>query len=105
MPRAAVTRCRKLFPIDRVPSRGTLCLRAGHPAKHIAGRIVMRNLLLATCLGAVASVIAGAASANDELMKLSQNPNDWAMPTGNYTNQRFSQLKQVTAANVNKLQV
>jgi lanthanide-dependent methanol dehydrogenase len=65
----------------------------------------MRNLLLATCLGAVASVIAGAASANDELMKLSQNPNDWAMPTGNYTNQRFSQLKQVTAANVNKLQV
>ena len=43
--------------------------------------------------------------ANDELIKMSQNPKDWVMPTGNYANQRYSQLKQITAENVGKLQV
>ena len=65
----------------------------------------MRNLLLTTCLGAVAALAAGAAQANDELIKMSQNPKDWVMPTGNYANQRYSQLKQITADNVGKLQV
>jgi lanthanide-dependent methanol dehydrogenase len=65
----------------------------------------MRNLLLTTCLGAVAALAAGAANANDELLKMSQNPKDWVMATGNYANQRYSQLKQITAANVGKLQV
>jgi lanthanide-dependent methanol dehydrogenase len=65
----------------------------------------MRNLLLTTCLGAVAAFAAGAANANDELLKMSQNPKDWVMATGNYANQRYSQLKQITAANVGKLQV
>ena len=65
----------------------------------------MRNLLLTTCFGAVAAFAAGAAHANDELIKMSQNPKDWVMPTGNYANQRYSQLKQITADNVGKLQV
>ena len=65
----------------------------------------MRNLLLTTCLGAVAAFAAGAAQANEELIKMSQNPKDWVMPTGNYANQRYSQLKQITADNVGKLQV
>jgi PQQ-dependent dehydrogenase (methanol/ethanol family) len=65
----------------------------------------MRNLLLTTCLGAVAALAAGAAQANDELIKMSQNPKEWVMPTGNYANQRYSQLKQITADNVGKLQV
>ena len=65
----------------------------------------MRNLLLTTCLGAVAALAAGAAQANDELIKMSQNPKDWVMSTGNYANQRYSQLKQITADNVGKLQV
>jgi PQQ-dependent dehydrogenase (methanol/ethanol family) len=65
----------------------------------------MRNLLLTTCLGAVAAFAAGAANANEELIKMSQNPKDWVMPTGNYANQRYSQLKQITADNVGKLQV
>jgi len=65
----------------------------------------MRNLLLTTCLGAVAALAAGAAQANDELIKMSQNPKDWVMPTGDYANQRYSQLKQITADNVGKLQV
>src|SRR3979490_3341327 len=65
----------------------------------------MRNLLLTTCVGAVAALAAGAAQANDELIKMSQNPKEWVMPTGNYANQRYSQLKQITADNVGKLQV
>ncbi len=44
----------------------------------------MRKVLFATCLGAT---------------------KDWVMPTGNYANHRYSQLKQITAANVGKLQV
>ena len=65
----------------------------------------MRNLLLTTCLGAVAALAAGAAQANDELIKMSQNPKEWVMSTGNYANHRYSQLKQITADNVGKLQV
>jgi PQQ-dependent dehydrogenase (methanol/ethanol family) len=66
---------------------------------------MMRKILLTTCLGAVAVFAAGAASANDELLKLQQNPKDWALPTGDYSNHRYSQLKQINAGNVNKLQV
>src|SRR6266850_1961527 len=65
----------------------------------------MRNFLLTTCLGAVAVFVTGAAYANDELIKMSQNPKDWVMPTGDYANQRYSKLNQITAANVGKLQV
>src|SRR5215467_410306 len=32
---------------------------------------------------------AGAAHANEELIKMSQNPKDWVMPTGNYANHRY----------------
>ena len=46
----------------------------------------MRNLLLTTCFGAVAAFAAGAAHANDELIKMSQNPKDWVMPAGDYAN-------------------
>ena len=49
----------------------------------------MRNFLLTTCVGAVAVFALGAAHANDELIKMSQNPKDWVMPTGNYANTRY----------------
>ena len=65
----------------------------------------MRKVLLATCLGSMAAFTAGAAFANDELIKMSQNPKDWVMPTGDYANTRYSKLNQITAANVGKLQV
>jgi PQQ-dependent dehydrogenase (methanol/ethanol family) len=65
----------------------------------------MRKILLTTCLGAVAAFAAGAASANDELIKLSQDGKNWTMPTGDYFNHRYSILKQINAGNVNKLQV
>ena len=41
------------------------------------------------------AVYAGAASANDELIKLSKDPNQWVMPTGNYANWRYSELNQI----------
>ncbi|GIQ74197.1 lanthanide-dependent methanol dehydrogenase XoxF5 [Bradyrhizobium sp. ma5] len=65
----------------------------------------MRKLLYATSLGAMAVFAAGAANANDELHKMAQNPKDWVMPTGDYTNQRYSKLNQINAQNVGKLQV
>ena len=65
----------------------------------------MRNFLLTTCVGAGAVFAMGAAHANDELIRMSQNPKEWVMPTGNYANHRYSQLKQITAQNVGKLKV
>src|ERR687886_3135044 len=65
----------------------------------------MRKVLLATYLGSAAALAVGSASANDELIKMSQNPKDWVMPAGDYANQRYSKLNQITADNVGKLQV
>src|ERR1041385_7727872 len=64
----------------------------------------MRHLLLTACLG-VAAMIAGSATANDEVQKMSQNPKDWVMPSGDYANTRYSKLNQINAGNVGKLQV
>src|SRR5262245_25767683 len=86
-------------------SRQSVCFCVGHPRYCVAGRIPMRNFLLSTCVGAVAAFATGAAHANDELIRMSQNPKDWVMPTGDYANQRYSKLKQITADNVGKLQV
>ncbi|MCA6116398.1 methanol/ethanol family PQQ-dependent dehydrogenase [Bradyrhizobium sp. WSM 1738] len=65
----------------------------------------MRKVLSATCLGAMAAFAAGAASANEELIKMSQNPKDWVQPAGDYANTRYSKLNQINASNVGKLQV
>jgi lanthanide-dependent methanol dehydrogenase len=80
-------------------------IEAHKPIKLYMGGFVMRKLLFATCLGAVVAFAAGAVNANEELIKMSQNPKDWVMPTGNYANHRYSQLKQITADNASKLQV
>jgi PQQ-dependent dehydrogenase (methanol/ethanol family) len=55
-------------------------------------------------LGAVAALTAGSAYANDDLIKMSQNANDWVMPSRTYDGQRYSPLKQINTANVGKLQ-
>ncbi|MDD1534859.1 MULTISPECIES: lanthanide-dependent methanol dehydrogenase XoxF5 [unclassified Bradyrhizobium] len=65
----------------------------------------MRKVLLATFLGSAAALAVGSASANDALMKMSQNPKDWVMPAGDYANTRYSKLNQINAQNVGKLQV
>jgi lanthanide-dependent methanol dehydrogenase len=65
----------------------------------------MRNFFLTTCFSAAAVFTASGALANDELIRMSQNPKEWVMPTGNYANHRYSELKQINAQNVGKLQV
>jgi len=46
---------------------------------------------------------AGAASGNDELIKLSKDPNQWVMPSGDYANTRYTTLNQITKDNVKNL--
>jgi lanthanide-dependent methanol dehydrogenase len=57
------------------------------------------------CLLAVAGIALpmGGALANDELMKMEKNPNEWVMPTGDYSNHRYSELKQINKENVKNL--
>jgi PQQ-dependent dehydrogenase (methanol/ethanol family) len=55
-------------------------------------------------LGAVSALAAGSAYANDDLVKMSQNPKDWVMPSRTYDGQRYSPLKQINTENVGKLQ-
>src|ERR1700716_3754538 len=69
------------------------------------GGFAMRKMQFATCLAAIMAFGAGAANANDELNKMSQNPKDWVMPTGDYANNPSSKLTQTPAANAGKLQV
>src|SRR3979411_2261075 len=69
------------------------------------GGFAMRKMQFATCLAAMVAFGAGAANANEELIKMSQKPKDWVMPTGDYANTRYSNLNQITAANAGKLQV
>ncbi len=63
----------------------------------------MRKLLLMSCVGMGALMVCGAASANEELIQMSKNPKDWVMPSGNYSGQRFTELKQITPSNVKHL--
>jgi lanthanide-dependent methanol dehydrogenase len=51
---------------------------------------------------AIALPVSGAL-ANEELMKLEKDPHQWVMPTGNYANQRYSELKQINKDNVKNL--
>src|SRR5262245_61960046 len=79
-----------------------LCRSAGDK---LPRRILMHTLLLSTCCGVAALLAGGVASANEELNKMSQDPRDWVMQTGNYANHRYSRLKQITTDNAGKLQV
>src|SRR5215469_6583288 len=45
------------------------------------------------------------AQANEDLVKLSQDANQWVIPLGNYSGTRHSSLTQITAQNVSKLHV
>jgi lanthanide-dependent methanol dehydrogenase len=56
-------------------------------------------LLAAIAVGGMASV----ASANDQLLKLEKDANQWVMPTGDYSNHRYSTLSQITKDNVKDL--
>jgi len=63
----------------------------------------MRKLLLASCFGVAAMFTAGYAAANEELAKMAADGKQWVMPTQDFANTRFSQLKQINTDNVHKL--
>jgi lanthanide-dependent methanol dehydrogenase len=64
-----------------------------------------RIALSAACLVAGACAGLGAVSANESVMKAVADPRNWAIPTGNYANHRYSELKQITRDNVKDLKV
>ena len=61
------------------------------------------NLKWGLLLAAAVALPTSSALANDELIKLSKDPNQWVMPTGDYANHRYSTLKQITKDNVKNL--
>jgi lanthanide-dependent methanol dehydrogenase len=62
----------------------------------------MKRGCLLLALAAIALPISGAL-ANDDLMKLEKEPGQWAIPTGDYANTRFSKLDQINAQNAQDL--
>jgi PQQ-dependent dehydrogenase (methanol/ethanol family) len=63
----------------------------------------MRKLLLLSCVGVGALLVAAPASANEQLIQMSKNAKDWVMPAGNYSGWRYTTLSQITPANVKNL--
>ena len=63
----------------------------------------MKKLLALT--SAMALCAAGTASANDGLQAEIDNPDQWAIQTGDYKNQRYSKLDQINKDTVGDLQV
>ena len=60
----------------------------------------MSNISLSKWLiAALALMVSAPSFANDEVRKLTENPNYWAYPGGNYWNWRYSELKQITNKN------
>ena len=51
------------------------------------------------------TMLSGAALANDSVLSLQSNPNDWVLQTGDYANTRYSKLSQINRDNVGDLQV
>ncbi|MEA1673371.1 lanthanide-dependent methanol dehydrogenase XoxF5 [Nitrospirillum sp. BR 11163] len=63
-----------------------------------------KKVLLSWTALVAASLLASHPSlANDELSKASKDPKQWVMQAGDYANQRYSALKQITTANVKEL--
>ena len=42
--------------------------------------------------------------ANDSVIEATSNPSNWAIQTGDYANQRYSELDQITRENVGEYQ-
>lgn len=64
----------------------------------------MRKSAIACGLLASAAV-SSSAWANADVIKLSSDPNNWAVQSGNYAGTRHSKLNQITTANVGQLKV
>ncbi|MBF2759496.1 MAG: methanol/ethanol family PQQ-dependent dehydrogenase [Ectothiorhodospiraceae bacterium AqS1] len=68
---------------------------------------MIRQFLKFVAAGALGAVVAlpAAISANDDVMSLTSNPNNWAMWSRTYDGTRYSPLAQINKENVGDLQV
>jgi lanthanide-dependent methanol dehydrogenase len=64
----------------------------------------MRTSALVSAL-LVSVALTAPALTNDDVKKQTADPNQWALQTGDYTNQRYSKLDQINRDNVNNLKV
>jgi alcohol dehydrogenase (cytochrome c) len=61
-------------------------------------------LALSACMVAGSALLGASPSfANDELIKLQKDSSQWAIPLGNYSSQRYSDLKQINASTAKNL--
>jgi PQQ-dependent dehydrogenase (methanol/ethanol family) len=65
----------------------------------------MARLRTLTLAALMVGSLSGPTLANDGLLKLEKDPNQWVSPTGDYANRRYSELNQINKDNVGKLQV
>lgn len=61
-------------------------------------KIMFLTALAVMCIGSTVH-------ANNEVMRMSKDPSQWVMPTGDYFNQRYSKLDQINKKNVDDLKV
>ncbi|CAH2406634.1 Putative dehydrogenase XoxF [Mesorhizobium escarrei] len=68
-------------------------------------RVLAKTAYLLTTAALMSFGAVHMASANEELMKMASDAKNWAMPTGDYANTRYSKLNQINKDNVKNLQV
>lgn len=66
---------------------------------------MIKSFARTTVIATLATTLVGisAASANEEVQGLAENPANWVMQTGDYANTRYSKLAEITADNVKDL--
>ena len=62
-----------------------------------------RALTASACAAAFTLLAASPVFAQEDLQKMSHDPNNWVIPLGNYASQRYSDLKQINTTTVAKL--
>ena len=80
-------------------------LRAWSTKREADRDVEISSVRSAAALAVAAVALPSLALANDELLIMQENPANWAMPTGDYANQRYSTLAQINKDNVGDLQV
>lgn len=82
-------------------------MRTHRVIKAVLTRTWPKTVLIAALVPVTLSclVLANLVLANDSVTKLSADPNNWVMQSGDYANQRYSKLDQITRDNVKDLKV
>jgi lanthanide-dependent methanol dehydrogenase len=68
-------------------------------------RVLRKTICIQVAAAFMTCASAFGALANDELTTLASDAKNWAMPTGDYANTRYSKLNQINKDNVKNLQV